>query len=515
MNRWLMERPIMKFLLAYPLAAGALPVLLLMLANTAEADWQVAVAPLMLGILLSAALFASLLLLLREPHRAAMAAFTCVLLIFSFGYVVQPIAEFEIIREKYVIRIMMALFAICAIGLVFLLWRRCPNLKWFTSSVGLLVLIMFLSCSVQLAALQLLDVAATDAANRNDNLAANTASMGQRPDIYYIILDGYSRNDVLRDVYSFDNSGFASELSQRGFFVAEKSYSNYPMTFLSLASSLNMTYVNDYAVDARSRSPIYNLLRDHKVGRRLQASGYRYVHFNSGYGGTDHSSIADVQLPELLPEFQHVLLKTTILYPICKRWQKHLGIGEMARSGDSIRYYFDKLQEVPLDEGPTFTFAHIVCPHPPYFFQKDGRLLAEPVDGWQKRDAYLAQLQFANRAVLKTIDSIIKGSKQPPIIIVQADHGSASLLYDEKPAAPSKRAIWERMGILNAYFGPEKFTAALRHDTSPVNTFRILFASLFGDRGETLANRHYFSWYDRPYDFVEVSEILRSREAHY
>ena len=42
------------------------------------------------------------------------------------------------------------------------------------------------------------------------------------PDIYYIILDGYAREDVLKELYHYNNSGFIQELTNRGFFVASK-----------------------------------------------------------------------------------------------------------------------------------------------------------------------------------------------------------------------------------------------------------------------------------------------------
>ena len=47
------------------------------------------------------------------------------------------------------------------------------------------------------------------------------------PDIYYIILDGYVRDDVLKDLFAYDNSGLIEYLRGRGFFVAEQSRSNY------------------------------------------------------------------------------------------------------------------------------------------------------------------------------------------------------------------------------------------------------------------------------------------------
>ncbi|HPJ40438.1 MAG TPA: hypothetical protein PLT75_18515, partial [Spirochaetota bacterium] len=43
---------------------------------------------------------------------------------------------------------------------------------------------------------------------RHIDPAVTPGSPGQMPDIYYIIADGYGRSDVLREMYSCDNSGF-------------------------------------------------------------------------------------------------------------------------------------------------------------------------------------------------------------------------------------------------------------------------------------------------------------------
>ena len=48
------------------------------------------------------------------------------------------------------------------------------------------------------------------------------AKADERPDIYYIILDGYSRADVLQYVYGYDNGAFIQSLQERGFYVADQ-----------------------------------------------------------------------------------------------------------------------------------------------------------------------------------------------------------------------------------------------------------------------------------------------------
>ncbi len=60
------------------------------------------------------------------------------------------------------------------------------------------------------------------------------------PNVFYIILDGYARADTLQRVCHCDNSDFLNFLRSRGFYVADEACANYPMTFMSVASSLNM-----------------------------------------------------------------------------------------------------------------------------------------------------------------------------------------------------------------------------------------------------------------------------------
>lgn len=66
-----------------------------------------------------------------------------------------------------------------------------------------------------------------------------------RPDIYFIVLDGYGREDMLRQLFGIDNSEFVGYLEEKGFIVPEHSLSNYPKTALSIASTLNLDYVQN------------------------------------------------------------------------------------------------------------------------------------------------------------------------------------------------------------------------------------------------------------------------------
>jgi hypothetical protein len=65
------------------------------------------------------------------------------------------------------------------------------------------------------------------------------------PDIYYIILDGYPREDILQQTFGLDNSQFITWLEAKGFYVAECSQSNYSHTAPSMAATFNLTYLGN------------------------------------------------------------------------------------------------------------------------------------------------------------------------------------------------------------------------------------------------------------------------------
>ena len=64
------------------------------------------------------------------------------------------------------------------------------------------------------------------------------------PDVYYIILDEYGGPESMKYL-NYDNSQFYEFLKEKKFIIPEKPTGNYPTTQFSIASSLNMEYLND------------------------------------------------------------------------------------------------------------------------------------------------------------------------------------------------------------------------------------------------------------------------------
>ena len=69
------------------------------------------------------------------------------------------------------------------------------------------------------------------------SLSSNLDETKSYPDVYYIILDGYMSSSSLKEFLNYDNQEFVSYLTNKGFDVNHKSYSNYPSSVPSVIST--------------------------------------------------------------------------------------------------------------------------------------------------------------------------------------------------------------------------------------------------------------------------------------
>lgn len=342
-----------------------------------------------------------------------------------------------------------------------------------------------------------------------------------KPDIYYLILDGYGREDMLQAVHDFDNSEFVSALRSRGFLVVPKSEANYERTLLSLASSLNLQYLDTMSSvmgDSYLWWPVTNEIKHSDVRNILQRWGYKTVFFASDWDFTDihDGDFYEAPFPIMLNNFEDSFLYLTNLRYF--QGLDHLGID--FPSYDSHRriilFDFMRLPEVSSIQGPKFVFAHIIAPHPPYVFDNMGNPLSPDElfslhppsnsDIEQSRKSYLNQLEFINTQVLKTIDGILAESATPPIIIIQGDHGP-DIFVDH--FSLENTCIYERYSILNAYYLPNINPNLVPSDLSPVNSFRFVFNYYFRLDLNLLPNQQFYSTEDRIYDFINITNQPR------
>lgn len=346
---------------------------------------------------------------------------------------------------------------------------------------------------------------------------------GDTPDIFYIILDGYGGESMLREIHNIENSEFIQELEARGFIVPSDSKSNYPRTILSLASSLNMQYLDSISSSMQDSPlwwPLTGTIMDNETIKYLRVNGYTVANTASNWDYTTLPDAEHVFNPFLiyLNKFEEYQIQQTNLSFLNSIENIGISVPTYSNHRKTVLYALDSMREIAELPSPKFAFVHIVSPHPPFVFDAQGNevtpdypftlsdskhLLAPPS---HYRDGYAEQLKFINQKVLTAVDAILENSKKPPIIIIQGDHGPG--IYVEHGSI-EKTCLYERYSILNAYYLPGIKNIDIPADISPVNTFRIIFNHYFSENLEILPNRQYFYKEGLTFQFTEVTDRIQ------
>src|SRR3989338_6403247 len=261
-------------------------------------------------VLIAIDLFVILVLLLllsfilNDRKRAGLVASLCVLLFFSYGDIYNAIAAFSVGGDVIVIhRLLLLVYSTFFVAGVYIILRtqRYSNNFTFIFNIiaGVLVVIPLVNIgaynlrrdtSFQDRKVQKVETRPTDAGSVSATL----------PNIYYIILDAYTSEANLKEYYNYDNHEFTGYLEDKGFYIASESRSNYAVTFLSLASSLNLKYLNELSevigVESEERFIPNQMSRNNTVMQFLRSKGYKLVHFKSGWGATDYNRYADLNV---------------------------------------------------------------------------------------------------------------------------------------------------------------------------------------------------------------------------
>lgn len=355
------------------------------------------------------------------------------------------------------------------------------------------------------------------------------------PDIIYVVPDRYGSVEVLADAFDHDNRRFIDALRKRGFAVAEGAQANYLKTHYSLASSLNMQYL-DPVLDmlegtTRRLHPLYTLVEKNLVTDRLKRLGYRYVHVGSWWDPTSENAHADISVPYGVPYFggefgrrvlgtlwfTRLALRETLTADRCAALERQLSYLETAGGG----------------ERPTFVFAHVLAPHAPILKDANGNCLQRRIypslepGGWESfKAAYSDYVSYLNGRLLEIFDRQRASNPNPLIFVLQADEGPFPKPFHET-LARGEVMNWRKVGrgdlatkfgILNALYLGEPGETALApdvpEDLTPVNNWRVILSRLEREDYPLLPNRHFiFPTEAEPYVSIDITGKLRAASA--
>lgn len=533
-------------LVLHPFALAAYPVLSLAASNIQQIPLAEAIRPLLLSLALALVLAAIFRVATKDLVKAGLLASLSILLFFSYGLVYDIIKNATvggilIGRHRYLSLLWLAL----AGGLGWLIWRtpadRLRPANTFLNAAGLVAIVLPIFTMARLGVLS--SKAAFTSPAPAGSGALHWDGPGQPPDIYYIILDSYAREDVMRNLYGFDNHEFLQDLRQRGFYVADKSDANHVSTAFSLASSLNMASLPDLGIDlppGTYPAPLTDPIRNSLVRRQLEQLGYRTIALSSGWAPTSiinadvflepgQNSLGGSQDVALLQptSFESFLIGTTWLrFPLDLLEARHLSAlaqslnvveGNEAQR-QLILWTFEQLERTPQIQGPKFVFAHFVAPHRPYVFGPNGERTAASgavnfedtnptTNAAQEFFEYRDQLLYMNKRTLEMLDALLNDEPNDPIIILQSDTGPA---FGFDWANPDQKNLVTKIGILNAYHLPAPCDSQLYSSISPLNSFRVVFDCVFGGAYPLQPDITYYSDHHslNGYVFTPIDELI-------
>ena len=361
----------------HPLLFAVAPVLSLYIVNAEQIYWQEIAGTLLIVLLLTGGLWVVSRRLFKNPDKSAW--FTSFFLIAFFSYNrIWPATD-----AGLPIKFLLWLGALLAVGLwTARTWRDFKLLTSFLNVVALGWLLVILAPWAYYNLVLTRDsnvrvnqyVADWQSQARAETPVCAASSLPAKPDIYYIILDGYGRADILQQLYGFDNTAFLTFLQDNGFYIAERSTSNYAQTALSLSSSLSFQYLDELITrlgsEVRTIMPLREMITHNRLSNYLQPLGYQRVVFSSGYPPTEMPDADRYRAPaRRLSAFQQELINST---PLPLLLAAVPGFSQYDIHRERVLFALEQLPAVTENPEPTLTFVHLLAPHPPFVFRSNG-----------------------------------------------------------------------------------------------------------------------------------------------
>lgn len=432
--------------------------------------------------------------LLRKKKPAIQSLAIVVLCIQFFFFFFGAIRDFfsnhlEVLSHY---QVLMPVFVVGLLLLITVAWRRKNALSNLFPYLNTLLIVLTVYEIVMFLFLQTTNGQVRNTLTGNSPMVKNYRSCDTciKPDIYFLVFDGYAGKESLKNYFAYDNSSVDSFFRTSGFYVPAHSSSNYNVTSYSVGSILNMDYHRSLQIKQLTTREFMEgaaTIAKNDFCEILKRSGYRffnYSFFNMSYDKTRVSPFYIVNKRELI-----------VYQTFWDRFVDEMGWRFGIKASKKVeqdekdellkenRIHFKRIGETyngisslsrAKNTEPIFVYGHFILPHDPYFYDSTGHLL--PEKDWtaprKDKDKYLSQLKYTNTLIRKLTDQLIADIRRPRIIVIESDHGYRA--YDE--TVPKKA----QFNNLSAFYFPGKHYSSLPDSVSSVNTFRFVLNNYFG-----------------------------------
>ena len=524
----------------HPFLVAVFPILIIYSQNIGRVNFEDLILPIILVLIFSIVLYYTLKIILKNPFKSALIVTIILILLFSYGHVYYLLNDvsingFDIGRNLYLI----PAFGL-ALGILIFFTIRAGRVFDNATSIINVVSIVFIMVAISNVVFVGAEITNYDKDSSQELFYETRDFSGyfephkflisenqELPDVYYLILDEYARNDALLEYHDFSNHELTEFLENKGFHIAKNSFANYPMSVQSIPATMNMNYINfladEIGTEVRNYKPLneknYGLYPNNMVIKNFKEMNYKIITFNTFALHLHENPLSDETFCHrdkflLDNRLVDVLARTSIFGYYIERWAE----GELRQVTLCAFENFGNAGNV-FDE-PVFVWAHIMLPHPPWIFGPNGEEITpgKPLlitdnpefrdSGWEPKIQYVQQVQFANKKTISIVEEILEKDSHS-IIIIQGDHGTAWDIRSNEWVEPSKEDVYQRLRNFDAiYFPDEEKRENLDNKRTLINTFRTIFNAYYGSDYELLENKAYWSYNAKPYDYKDVSHYI-------
>jgi hypothetical protein len=298
-----------------------------------------------------------------------------------------------------------------------------------------------------------------------------------KPDIYFIIFDGYTNNRTLQQLWQFDNSSITNWLSQKGFYIPDSSKANFNFTPYSISSILNMNYPAVKRGDVNSL-PAYYLKAVRSMSDNETLCLLQKEHYNVRFISPINNAFENLGIDKAFDHFaEKKLYNHTLPGRLRQDLAWHFTIPEITyeKIDHDYNLIISKIKSTAdsvTNRPPQFVYGHLMITHKPNIYDSSGNVCG-PVKAWTNTllfNTYTNQVKQANKRIQELVDHILTHNKKNTLIIIMGDHGFRDM------APELSRFYFPNFSAF--YFPDKKYGPALRN-ISAVNTFRIVFNQYF------------------------------------
>jgi hypothetical protein len=465
-----------------PLSVAAFPILFLYGHNAANLQLSSLVMPLGLSLLVAAFAYGLFFLFQRKAiggsRHASLSAGFFLLFYYLYGSIYQKLIS----PDKFPVYHFVLLPVVLALAFYagFFISKIKPSpaaviqkafLFFSLFLVGYNVVVIILPVELQRARYKQNPSPVASAAKQSD--------VNQKyPDIYYIIFDEYERLDVMKSYFHDpDVDQFTAFLQQNNFFLVTNSRTPTINTQTEMSSRLNLQQYNEKS-DVKVTLAAIN---DNKVMAVLKRYGYTTAALDMAFPkitadyriNYDPAQVAGMAVDE----FRQTFLGETMFSAFIGYFQD-TNMSE-AKQRDLIFYTLDQTADLANLRSPKFVYTHVLLPHEPFIFDKDGNLLP-PQDNYDWH-YYMGQHQYATKLMENLITKLLANADpaNPPVIIIQSDHGARNMIRRAKDNILMDGYL-ENYPIDNAYknfnamYLPGIDPSSLNDKMPPINTMVLV-----------------------------------------